>query len=308
MMIAIGSLALQFHIRSVKIGPDLDYIMTYDEFRKFLKSIDDDEGVETYYPISHGRKMYVRSNAARIYEIEIAWPDSTAEQFMNLVENDPKTCMCVNVMYPSLDALYTLKMSHRYLRNSPHFLKTMRHMELMREHGACSGDIYYKDWFERREKETYDYSHPNLNAKKDEFFKDESFYVYDHDTIHEAIKLGENPSYKYIQRDGDEVKTDVSLWLYSNDDVRINCALEECYVLALERSLIPNEFRPDPNKAFNIALMKVCTSITSGWFREWCWENYDRILSRYNGDYVVKFKAALDNGNITSFKGKYNES
>jgi len=35
----------------------------------------------------------------------------------------------------------------------------------------------------------------------------------------------------------------------------------------------------------------VCTSITSGWFREYAWENYDRVLDLYNSlgdDYYIR--------------------
>ena len=43
-----------------------------------------------------------------------------------------------------------------------------------------------------------------------------------------------------------------------------------------------------------MALMKVCTSITSGWFREYAWENYDKVLDLYNelgeDDYVQRFQ------------------
>jgi hypothetical protein len=68
---------------------------------------------------------------------------------------------------------------------------------------------------------------------------------------------------------------------------------EESCVLALERSQIPF---PDasPRKSFEYALMKVCTSITSGFFREWAWEHYDDVLALYNelgeNDYIERFK------------------
>jgi hypothetical protein len=72
--------------------------------------------------------------------------------------------------------------------------------------------------------------------------------------------------------------------------------------LTLERGLIPNNFETDPKKTFEIALKKVCTSITSGWFREWCWNNYNFILENYNEEFVDKFKVALEAGRIGNFK------
>jgi len=45
---------------------------------------------------------------------------------------------------------------------------------------------------------------------------------------------------------------------------------------------------------FEMALMKVCTSITSGWFREYAWENYQKVLDLYDSlgedDYVKRFE------------------
>ena len=69
-------------------------------------------------------------------------------------------------------------------------------------------------------------------------------------------------------------------------------------VLALERHQIPNDFRPHPKKSFDMALMKVCTSITSGWFREWAWENYDQVQGLFNPAYVDWFKAGVEDGTV----------
>ena len=70
---------------------------------------------------------------------------------------------------------------------------------------------------------------------------------------------------------------------------------------------IPFDFEPDPRYSFELALSKVCTSITSGYFREFCWENYDKIVELYEvygGDkYVDKVKLEIDNGTIKSFTG-----
>ena len=42
-----------------------------------------------------------------------------------------------------------------------------------------------------------------------------------------------------------------------------------------------------------MALEKVCTSITSGWFREYAWENYHRVVHMYKtlgvNDYIDRF-------------------
>ncbi len=77
--------------------------------------------------------------------------------------------------------------------------------------------------------------------------------------------------------------------------VRLAGVLEESYVLALERSQVPFKGKLAPKTSFMIALEKVCTSITSGWFREYAWENYNKVLALYDPNYVKKFWEAVDN-------------
>ena len=305
-IIRIGSSALQYHIPSIKVGKDIDLIMTYEDyqiFRDSFKSAPCDEHLIAHYPISNGKKFVIKTSE-NIYEIEIAWPNSTAEEFMRLVINDPNTPRFSKwgdvEYYPSINALYALKMSHRFLRNSPHFLKTMQHIHLMRGYGSQISE-YYSEWYKKREKETYDYGHPDLTVKKQDFFQEETFYKYDHDHCHEAIKLSEVPAYTRILMEGFDVKCSKEKFDALSYEHKMYCALEESYVLALERMIIPNDFIPSPKLAFRLALMKVCTSITSGWFRDWCYENYYAIDALYNGIYVDKFKSALDAGKVRPF-------
>jgi hypothetical protein len=84
------------------------------------------------------------------------------------------------------------------------------------------------------------------------------------------------------------------------DIVKLYGVLEESYVLALERAVIPLNVSAD--RAFEIALEKVCTSITSGWFREFAWENYDEVKKLYHESYVNKFNIALVVGKIKGFR------
>lgn len=47
--------------------------------------------------------------------------------------------------------------------------------------------------------------------------------------------------------------------------------------------------------------MRLSTSITSGWFREYCWEHYDQIQSMYSDDYWPRFQAAVAAGKVKAF-------
>ena len=102
------------------------------------------------------------------------------------------------------------------------------------------------------------------------------------------------PAYTKYMKDGAQVMTSKDKFFAANEFVRLLGVYEESCVLALERSQIPHDFKPSPRYSFELALMKVCTSITSGWFREYAWENYDKVLDLYNelgeDDYVQRFK------------------
>ncbi len=290
-MLIVGSEALKQHIDINRIPRDIDIIGTYDEVSDYVNTIVG--GLKEARPFAKGKKYLFRKGDT-IVEAEIAWPGSLAEEFLNLSHDG----RYFRPGYATLIQLYTLKLSHRYLRNSPHFRKTMQDIQLMRDAGA-EIQFHMLDWFRRRELETYDYGHPSLNVKKGDFFKGDGIdYVYDHDSIHKAMKHQEFPAYTYFK--SGEVK--VSKAMFDNMDykLQLNSVLEESYVLALERSQIPY---PDtaPKRSFLIALEKVCTSITSGWWREFAWEHYDDVLKMYNEKYVSKFWNGVRDGIVKEY-------
>lgn len=209
----------------------------------------------------------------------------------------------VQVVIAPLYIIHLMKVSHRFKKNSVHFDKTRKDIKNLEEYG-----VYYptfdadrcNDMLDLREKLTYTNSLPKLNTTKQEFFTDSVPYKYDHDTIHEAVKHLDKPAYVYYIKDGEQVMCSEEKFFKAPEIVRLYGVLEESYVLALERAVIP--FNTDRDKAFKIALEKVCTSITSGWFREYAWDHYDEVMNLYHPSYVEKFTIALEAGKIKPFK------
>lgn len=199
------------------------------------------------------------------------------------------------------DELLMLKLSHRYLRNSPYFQKTMQDIHFLRSKGITLTPELVT-LLKQREKETYTYDHPNLKQTKQQFFNDTVPYIYDHDSIHRAVVAGARPAYTLFSEDGEEVKSSRTKFDSLSLAARCAAGLEESYVLAIERSLVPFPGALTPRQAFLKALEKVCTSITSGWFREFCWENYRQIASMYDDGYYARFQEALAAGNVLPFK------
>ncbi len=295
-MLMIGSGALSHHFPEAGFIPrDTDYICTLEEFRAWTKCFVKGE-IILCKPLS-ADKIHVRTKDGWNYEFEIATPGSTAQELLDYFDiNDRVTMAPPHV-------LLALKLSHRYRRNSPHFLKTMRDIQFLRAQGVELG-TELEEWLPKREAATYTYAHPKLDVSKDAFFDGDGVqYIYDHDSIHltQAI-LRPNaytgtPAYTYYMKDGSEVMTSKEKFMSVSENIRLYGVYEETCVLALERSQIPfeGENAPSPRKSFEYALMKVCTSITSGWFREYAWENYQKVLDLYSklgeDDYIKRFKA-----------------
>jgi hypothetical protein len=245
----------------------------------------------------------------RIFHLEVETIDNQlSNNFYQLILNDKNTFKVnrhdFEFLIPSTEILLGLKLTHRYKRNSQHFIKTMRDIQYLRNLGIKVPESKeWKDWFKAREKETYAYDHPSLNMTKKDFFKTPNVkYKYDHDSIHLAVAIGEQPAYMYFKPENSDVLCSKEMFFACDFSVQLNAVIEETMVLALERSLIPTEFKARPIFAYETALKNICTGTTSGWFREFAWENYDLALNAFNLDFVEKYHRAFKDGNILPFK------
>ena len=298
-MLMIGSCALNYHDpKSNRIPKDADYIITREELETVIRTFRT-TSTATIYPVS-GSCVVVKFNhngVNKIHEYNIAYEDTSDEMILDY---------CDGEFFAPLNVLLMLKLSHRYKKNSLHFLKTMRDIQYLRSLGAQL-DSALEKILKVREKETYNYDHPSLNQSKESFFDkvNDSFYVWDHDDIHKAVATLDKPAYLYFKPENSEVMVSKKLWNACTLDIQLRAGLEESYVLALERSLVPAPGVLTPKQAFDKALEKVCTSITSGWFREFCWEHYDQIQGLYKEDFVEKFNRAVESGLVGKFTKLY---
>lgn len=195
---------------------------------------------------------------------------------------------------PDLDTLYTLKLSHRFLKNSPHFWKTAVDARRMKRAGA---KVFDEAWLKQRERETYTYKHPKLmGVSKTDFFDAAHGvqYTYDHDSIHRAVALDGAPAYTRFQVG--EVQCDKAKFFECSEQTRLNSVIEETCVLAIERSLVPFPGKLSPRQAWLFSLSKVCSSITSGWWRTWAWDHMFEAIAQYPADYFDRFNAGLGTG------------
>lgn len=316
-MLVIGSRALVHNnpeLTATRVCGDWDFIATIDQFNKWYKANKSEMAFAV--PTDGGKYYHCRGKDGMNYEFEIAWEGTSASMLLDGYGflGDP---ISIEYVYALNYDLLAIKMSHRYKKNSIHFKKCMDDIQLLRSlienYEAELSSPFLRDFIALREKETYTYSHPALNVDKVGFFKDDGVqYVYDHDSIHETVALypawngplhcsSQAPDY-YIPAytfyaDG-EVWSSSEKFFKCDSQIRLYGVYEETCVLALERSQIPHalgkEGGPTPRWSFEMALMKVCTSITSGWFREYAWENYQNVLDLYErmgeDDYIKRFE------------------
>lgn len=302
-ILAVGSVALFHNCNLDRKTIDIDlYVETLKDISTCLHMYNA-KIIDIYIDSRFNNEVTIAKNDSNlILEISRPLSNNSTRLLLDLTDFSSN-----NFVYASNDILYTLKMSHRYLKNTVHFNKTRHHLKYLK---ALNCEIFDQIWLTLREKETYNYSHPNLKVDKSSFFNSNFDYIYDHDSIHESVKLGSRPAYTEYMLYNEQVSCCKSKFDNLDRKTKLLGVLEESLVLALERVQIPNDFNVDPKLSFMIALEKVCTSITSGWFRDFAYDNYDNVVILYdtisksltNSFYIDMFKNSLANNQILPYQ------
>lgn len=134
----------------------------------------------------------------------------------------------------------------------------------------------------RLTREKFPQGNPNLNQSNEDFFDDAVKKVIDHDWIHEQAAFKGRPMYTRLKRDDSKAWCEADLWQNLHRDAKRMCVAEECYVIANERFCIPSNFTHSPRFAYYKALRKVCTTLCSGWFRDFAIDNFEEIYGLYS--------------------------
>lgn len=273
-----------------------------------------------FHSESPGKKVFRALQRDRKYvmvEVEDAFANQNSKEIYEVMQQElcstPRNGVTYNatksliyVAPAHIDWLLFFKESHKFKKDSVHFLKTLNDIKLLREIGAQMPVSLESALFKERERLTYTNKLPNLNVKSGEFFNPNTVqYKWDHDSIHRAVALYGQPAYLFYKYPDKEVLCSEELFEIQPEHIKLAGVYEEACVLALERSMIPFDFKPNPHKSFATALEKVCTSITGGWFRQWAYDHYHDVLKVYNTNgrdlYVERFHKALEAGIILPF-------
>ena len=302
-MLLIGSRALALRApHAIRRKPvDFDFMCFRPELERWLETDMMKVDVSSTEWVS-GKKFLVRGSPN--CEFEVAGDSNPSTQaVIDAVIRDPETIETSFGLVPSLDMLFLLKTSHRHLKDSPFFWKTMSDWFMLRALGA-SIRPEHEALLRLREKETYAYRHPSLERDKKGFFNGDGVtYVYDHDDIHRAVALFDVSAYTRFQRDGAQVAVDREKFVALPKEQQLASAVEEAAVLAIERSLVPFPGKKTPDEAWRFAFSKVCTSITSGWWRTFAYENALDVIKLYRQrcvgpSYWETFESAVRQGRV----------
>jgi hypothetical protein len=211
--------------------------------------------------------------------------------FRELIDNN------VDDNYLDADTLYTIILSHlgfdikwdKHL-NSALFLKSK----------GCKSDrkLYFKlvkSWIPIHGKPWV-----SLKGKDSQtFFEDAVPRKYVHDSIHEAIAVYDRPLFERLIVEGVTCSED-AFNLLSFDD-KILLVLEEIWTTALERYLIPSDFKFGDQRAYFKSFKKLATTMSSGYFKFFILDNLDLLYNNKDRTYIARFREAEKQNKILQY-------
>lgn len=190
-----------------------------------------------------------------------------------------------------LEILAAIKRSHLW-RDYQWDKHITHYNKYLRQHLDDSVQDFLKERT-RLTKEAYPQGNPSLNQSNEDFFDDAVAKVYDHDYIHELAAYYEAPLYTRLKRDDSKAWCEKDLWEALSLEDKQKCVAEECYVIATERFLVRNNWNYSYKGAYLTALKKVCTTLTSGWFRDFAIDNHPEIMALFNQNKLNSIKENL---------------
>jgi hypothetical protein len=295
-IIAIGSYASNCYVLPRK-SKDLDVVIHFDDLIEFKEKYN----LTSLIPKS-ANKFHGMDKKRFHYEIEVAGieEDSSASLLFELADSFEEVD---ELLIPPLELLYRIKMSHRF-KFCPHFVKTRNDILLMREYMTEENMTEenkeeWKPFLKKRKEEAYRKTPKLKGVTKDGFFVENygDCFQLEHDTIHLTQAIDDVPAYTNFSVG--EVECSMEKFFEVDERVRLNAVFEESATLAVERLIWPSNFEGSEYHAFKGSLQRLCCHISSGKFRTYCWENYDKVLAMYEKDAIVlKFKDGFGKGII----------
>jgi len=204
-------------------------------------------------------------------DIEIFWFDA----FSYIEDNNNN----IDSVYVDANLLYTLKVSHAHWNVK--WDKTLAHIIFMKEKGCVLNrefyDLLIEQWNETHGKKDF-----SLNGSNEDFFTEKATRKVPHDTLHELLAFNKRPMHELIREDINSPMCSKLLWDFLSHEDKVKTCLEEIYVIATERFILPKGY--SPNRAKYNSFKQLITTMTKGWFPLFMLENAKEILNSKEED------------------------
>jgi hypothetical protein len=311
-MIIVGSRALKVYFPNIdrQVG-DVDVIGTSEDIQYLIETLKPREIKETEYLTS----LFKIENKTTLFNtdnVEILNAD-TSESLKKYLEysksKDSYPFLQSRIEFAPLEVLYSLKKSHIHFPIK--FDKHIKDYCLLNY--FFNGEDKLSDITKLNFKETENrigkLKTPSLYKSTKDFFGQSNGYVesfFIHDDIHKMMAHYDRPIYERMQINPELAKCEKDMWDDFSLEDKCKAVLEEAYVIALERKILPCIYGGknwvSSDVALNWALMRICTTLCSGWFRKFATDNYFRIIEYINPNYVEKFLEKVENKEIKRCK------
>lgn len=320
-MIIIGSKALMFRLEQTEEvvnrsrKADYDVIMSVDEFSTWSK--DNFSFIKYLVPTKENKFKAVLQNNGVIskYEIEVGFDGTSSKFLLDNVDSVTDKYVVQGFLGEHFFALslpYLLLTKKSHLIYPVHFEKNIEDYHLLKSLvGELELDELMQEYYNLRSNEArvrYNQRTPKLNVTTEDFFSSKlnvpHYFV--HDDIHEVMAHHDEPVYKKMQPDPSMAWCAKDMFFALPYEMQVQAVQEEAYVISLERYIVPQygENHDDHFTCYKNALKRICTTLCSGWFREFAIENYPEAIKRYNPNFVGMLKDAVTTGRIKPIEGK----
>lgn len=318
--VIVGSAAMKYHFPNAREPKDIDIIMYEKDLDAFMRMdasmelVKRNENAAIIKVLDYNKEKQCMTKI--VYEVLFAdkvelYQKILKDKIFRVCDNDTGEWYVQSMM------LYYIKKAHIHFPQLSHkfekhiqdlvFLRKMHSRGAYTDYEFCLNyhiDIFNNPFYVDMHRKTTEerlgvIKTPKLfNKPVDEFFDQSKEHVksyYIHDNMHKAMAHNPgNPAYEQMQKDKSKADCSKDLWEKMGLQSKQHCVLEEAYVIALERKILPQMFEDIETKydelaAFKWALMRICTNLCSGWFRWFACVNYEEVMKQYNPDYVKIF-------------------
>lgn len=309
-MLIVGSYACNFHNPKIlnRESKDVDVWGTRDEILDYV--IGNEDFISARY---NGNTIFAKHREQITFEFKMEEKNNSSFKLYNeLKTNQIMDVFGREFQAVSINSLMLIKKSHLYFP-----IKWEKSIEDYHKIKPFASDIQEDEMEAYRQrvietKKKHSYKHPKLNKSNMAFFTDSVNKIYVHDDIHRATCYYKKPMYEICKIDQSKAWVERHIFEAMPFEDQLRMVREEGYVIALERKLIPNNYLNENygnhlenisvQEAYKYAIMRICTNLTSGWFRDFAVENYHQIKNP-EYDFVAKFKSNLHNVRLVKEHG-----